>query len=95
MFRGVPRVPREMGKEYRMYKHECTERITPPEQSVSAAVERMGYRIAPHRLSAIAKTTAKVMALLTDDGICSYSAAEARLILQMADDLIAKGEAGL
>lgn len=61
------------------------------DDNVKTILERSGYKIPPYRLTCMANTASKIVALINDKSPISYTANEAKMILDIASFVIGKG----
>ena len=56
-------------------------------------LEASGYRIPPYRLVRMSDVANRIVKLILTDTMCSFTAEEAKIILQVAEETIGRGMA--
>lgn len=63
------------------------------ETTKKTLLEASGYRIPPFRLARMSDVANRIVKLILTDTMCSFTAEEAKIILQVAEETIGRGMA--
>ena len=63
------------------------------ETTKKTLLEASGYRIPPYRLARMSDVANRIVKLILTDTMCSFTAEEAKIILQVAEETIGRGMA--
>ena len=63
------------------------------ETTKKTLLEASGYRIPPYRLARMSDVANRIVKLILTDTMCSFTAEEAKIILQVAEETVGRGMA--